>query len=223
MELTLDKNRPVMLRLSDRDCLQLPHIVNITEALSMLLAAKQTWQVQGCVGEDEQEQLRQVNSFRDGLATVSSASRPFLHHTAGGSSSSISTQYSAPAAGPDVVPSSRRRAGLFGLFGSRNTAAAANGGGSSSSTSRTSSSHNLQSQAGTGPPPAAVLRSMFGSDERLGVPGTLHRISAMRDREQNIVGLTYRIGRHVPGVGLLLADVLAAMKASLMPEVGAAR
>jgi hypothetical protein len=64
---------------------------------------------------------------------------------------------------------------------------------------------------------------MFGSDERLGVPGTLHRISAMRDRVGGVAGLTYRIGRHVPGVALMLGDVLAAMKASLMPDTAAHR
>ena len=40
---------------------------------------------------------------------------------------------------------------------------------------------------------------LFQSDGRAGVPGTLHRISAIRDRQGCIVGLTYRVGRHVPG------------------------
>lgn len=189
----------------------------------MLLAAKQSWQVQGCGGEGQQEQLQWVNSYGDSLATVSNASRPSLQYSAGGSSSSISTQYPVPAAAGIKGDLNSRRWGMLGLFGCRNTPAAAAGkGGSSSSTSRTSSTTNLQSKAGTAPT-AAAFGSMFGSDERLGVPGTLHRISAMRDRGRNIIGLTYRIGRHVPGVGLLLADVLAAMKASLMPEVGAER
>jgi len=190
----------------------------------MLLAAKQSWQVQGCEGEGQQEQLNcQVDNFGDGLA----ASKQSLYRAAGGSSSSISSQHWAPAAaGPEGSPTSKRW-GVFGLFGSRNTPAAAaaavnDGSSSSSSSSHTSSSTNMQSKAGAAPT-AAAFGSMFGSDERLGVPGTLHRISAMRDRERNIIGLTYCIGRHVPGVGLLLADVLAAMKASLMPEVGAER
>jgi hypothetical protein len=56
---------------------------------------------------------------------------------------------------------------------------------------------------------------MFRSDERLGVPSTLHRIAAMRNLNKDVIGLTYRIGRHVPGVGVLLGDLLSAMKASL--------
>lgn len=36
---------------------------------------------------------------------------------------------------------------------------------------------------------------MFGSDNRMGIPGTLHRISAMRDRKKGVIGLTYRVGR----------------------------
>lgn len=66
-------------------------------------------------------------------------------------------------------------------------------------------------QAGLG----GSLHTMFRSDERLGVPSTLHRISAMRNLSGEVIGLTYRIGRHVPGVALLLGDVLSAMCASM--------
>ncbi|MBI2973755.1 MAG: AAA family ATPase [Armatimonadetes bacterium] len=41
----------------------------------------------------------------------------------------------------------------------------------------------------------------FRSDNRVGVEGTLHRISAIRNRYQDLVGVTIRIGRHLPGVG----------------------
>lgn len=41
----------------------------------------------------------------------------------------------------------------------------------------------------------SATATMFGSDQRMGVPGTLHRISAMRDKQGQICGLTYRIGR----------------------------
>jgi stage III sporulation protein SpoIIIAA len=49
----------------------------------------------------------------------------------------------------------------------------------------------------------------FGSDNRAGVPGTLHRISAMRDRDTGtVLGLTYRVGRAVLGSANLVQDVL---------------
>ena len=40
----------------------------------------------------------------------------------------------------------------------------------------------------------------FHADNRMGLTGTLHRISAIRDRDGSVVGLTYRIGRHVAGM-----------------------
>ena len=39
----------------------------------------------------------------------------------------------------------------------------------------------------------------FTHDNRTGIPGTLHRISAIRNRQGKIVGLTCRIGRVVTG------------------------
>lgn len=41
---------------------------------------------------------------------------------------------------------------------------------------------------------------LFRSDNRAGIEGTLHRISAIRNRYQDLVGLTMRVGRHLPGV-----------------------
>lgn len=43
----------------------------------------------------------------------------------------------------------------------------------------------------------------FRKDNRMGIEGTLHRISAMRDRHGSVNGLTYRIGRHVKGTNSL--------------------
>lgn len=39
----------------------------------------------------------------------------------------------------------------------------------------------------------------FRADNRAGIPGTLHRISAIRDRYKDLVGVTMRVGRHVRG------------------------
>lgn len=48
----------------------------------------------------------------------------------------------------------------------------------------------------------------FGADNRAGVPGTLHRISAMRNRRGAIVGLTCRVGRAVAGHISMLKDLV---------------
>jgi len=53
------------------------------------------------------------------------------------------------------------------------------------------------------------ISDIFTSDNRAGIPGTLHRISAIRGRRHEILGLTYRIGRHIEGIGELVHDVLA--------------
>ena len=42
-------------------------------------------------------------------------------------------------------------------------------------------------------------RDPFQGDNRAGLDGTLHRISAIRDRDRSVIGLTYRIGRHMEG------------------------
>jgi len=49
---------------------------------------------------------------------------------------------------------------------------------------------------------------IFSSDNRVGISQTLHRISAIPDRHGNIVGLTYRVGRHIAGVAALIKDIL---------------
>jgi hypothetical protein len=64
---------------------------------------------------------------------------------------------------------------------------------------------------------AKDFTEMFRQDGRMGVPGTLHRISVLRNGAGTPIGLTCRLGRHVPEVASLLADVLSSMKASIMP------
>ena len=50
----------------------------------------------------------------------------------------------------------------------------------------------------------------FGGDNRAGVEGTLHRISAIRNRKGSVVGLTCRVGRAVTGHVGLIRDILDA-------------
>ena len=42
----------------------------------------------------------------------------------------------------------------------------------------------------------------------MSLPGSLHRISAMKGEEDEVHGLTFRIGRHVPGLLSLLCLAL---------------
>ncbi len=48
----------------------------------------------------------------------------------------------------------------------------------------------------------------FGDDNRAGLPATLHRISAMRNRRGVVVGLTLRVGRAVSGIVDILRDLI---------------
>ena len=63
----------------------------------------------------------------------------------------------------------------------------------------------------------------FTSDNRSGIPGTLHRISAIRNRQGKIVGLTCRIGRVVTGTISCIKDFCLQNKSILFlgrPGVG---
>jgi len=63
----------------------------------------------------------------------------------------------------------------------------------------------------------------FGKDNRAGIERTLHRISAIRNRNGRVVGLTCRIGRAVYGTIDIMADVVETGKSILMlgrPGVG---
>jgi stage III sporulation protein SpoIIIAA len=64
---------------------------------------------------------------------------------------------------------------------------------------------------------------MFGEDNRAGIPRTLHRISAMRNRSGRIIGLTCRVGRAVFGTIAILRDLIESGKSVLLlgrPGVG---
>ena len=63
----------------------------------------------------------------------------------------------------------------------------------------------------------------FGKDNRAGIPRTLHRISAIRNRHGNIVGLTCRVGRAVYGAANVILDYIKTGKSLLLlgkPGVG---
>jgi stage III sporulation protein SpoIIIAA len=63
----------------------------------------------------------------------------------------------------------------------------------------------------------------FGRDNRAGIERTLHRISAIRNRQGKVVGLTCRIGRAVYGTIDIIRDVVEAGKSILLlgrPGVG---
>ncbi|EQC39697.1 hypothetical protein SDRG_03125 [Saprolegnia diclina VS20] len=49
----------------------------------------------------------------------------------------------------------------------------------------------------------------FGTDNRAGLARQLHRVSAMRNRNGDVIGVTMRIGRYMEGCADMLADILA--------------
>lgn len=64
----------------------------------------------------------------------------------------------------------------------------------------------------------------FSSDNRIGISGTLHRISALKNRRGDIVGMTYRVGKHLPGVCNIITDLISERGRSILllgpPGVG---
>ncbi len=63
----------------------------------------------------------------------------------------------------------------------------------------------------------------FGEDNRAGIGGTLHRISALRNRVGEVIGLTCRVGRAVFGTVAILRDTVEAGRSILLlgrPGVG---
>ena len=72
---------------------------------------------------------------------------------------------------------------------------------------------------------AAVVNQLgaFGGDNRAGIERTLHRISAIRNRTGEVVGLTCRVGRAVFGTVVMVRDLLDAGHSLLLmgrPGVG---
>jgi stage III sporulation protein SpoIIIAA len=63
----------------------------------------------------------------------------------------------------------------------------------------------------------------FSGDNRAGIERTLHRISAMRNRQDAIIGLTCRVGRAVFGTTLMIRDLIESGRSILLlgrPGVG---
>ncbi len=56
----------------------------------------------------------------------------------------------------------------------------------------------------------------FGKDNRAGIERTLHRISAIRNRQGKVIGLTCRVGRAVYGTIDIIRDVVESGKSILM-------
>ncbi len=56
----------------------------------------------------------------------------------------------------------------------------------------------------------------FGKDNRAGIERTLHRISAIRNRQGKVVGLTCRVGRAVYGTIDIIHDIVESGKSILM-------
>jgi len=71
----------------------------------------------------------------------------------------------------------------------------------------------------------SILKKLgkFSGDNRAGIEKTLHRISALRNRTGNVIGLTCRIGRAVFGTVSIIRDLLEQRKSILLlgrPGVG---
>jgi stage III sporulation protein SpoIIIAA len=56
----------------------------------------------------------------------------------------------------------------------------------------------------------------FGKDNRAGIERTLHRISAIRNRKGDVIGLTCRVGRAVYGAIEIIKDIVDEDKSILL-------
>jgi stage III sporulation protein SpoIIIAA len=64
---------------------------------------------------------------------------------------------------------------------------------------------------------------VFGDDNRAGIPRTLHRISAIRNRSGQVIGLTCRVGRAIFGTISIIRDLVESGQSMLLlgrPGVG---
>src|SRR5205807_2484110 len=69
----------------------------------------------------------------------------------------------------------------------------------------------------------ATRVGVFGDDNRAGIERTLHRISAIRNRNGEIVGLTCRVGRAVTGTIDIIKDIVISGQSILLlgpPGIG---
>merc|ERR1711998_577558 len=71
----------------------------------------------------------------------------------------------------------------------------------------------------------SILKKLgkFSSDNRAGIEKTLHRISSLRNRKGNVIGLTCRVGRAIFGTVSIVRDLLEQKKSVLLlgrPGVG---
>ncbi|MEK9660039.1 MAG: AAA family ATPase, partial [Chloroflexota bacterium] len=57
---------------------------------------------------------------------------------------------------------------------------------------------------------------LFGDDNRAGIERTLHRISAIRNRAGDVVGLTCRVGRAISGSARVIEDLALAGNSVLL-------
>lgn len=63
----------------------------------------------------------------------------------------------------------------------------------------------------------------FRSNGRAGIPGTLHRISVIRDADELAIGFTIRFGRAIPGIAAPMREWIAGRESTLIigpPGVG---
>ena len=64
---------------------------------------------------------------------------------------------------------------------------------------------------------------IFNEDNRAGIERTLHRISAIRNRQGHVIGITCRVGRAVSGTMNIIRDIVESGKSILLvghPGVG---